>query len=84
MGAIAEFFMPLLFNVVFYGIGRIVIPIVSLGYLRAESAKEAMQFRMFIYDRRDDKIVISEFFTSAIGFLATIGLGVLIHSLTNY
>jgi len=84
MGAIAEFFMPLLFNVVFYGIGRIVIPILSFGYCRAETAKELMQGRMFIYDRRGDKIVISEFFTSVIGFLATIGLGVLTHSLTNY
>lgn len=70
--AVLEFFMPLVFNVVFYGIGRFVIPIVSLGRARAENVGEVFQFRTFIYTRREDKITISEFATSIIGLITVI------------
>lgn len=84
MAMVAELFLSLLFNVVFYAVGRFVIPIVSLGRARAENAREIVQGRTFIYDHRDGKVTISEFFTSAIGVIATIALGVLTYQLTHH
>ncbi len=65
--AILELFMPLLFDVVFYGVGRCVIPIVSLGRARAETPKEAIYSATVIYTRTDGKVVISGAFTMVFG-----------------
>ncbi|RZT09441.1 hypothetical protein SAMN05216319_2130 [Duganella sp. CF402] len=72
MGAVLEFFMPLVFNVLFYAIGRFIIPIVSFGHARAENAGEVFQFRTFICTRREGKLTFSEFATSIIGLIAAI------------
>jgi hypothetical protein len=70
--AILEFFVPLLFDVVFYGVGRFVIPIISLGRARAETPKEAIYSSTVIYTRTDDKLVISGAFTMLFGIACLI------------
>lgn len=70
--AILEFFAPLLFEVVFYGVGRFVIPIISLGRARAETPKEAIYSSTVIYTHTDGKLVISGAFTMVFGIVCLI------------
>ncbi|WP_343730679.1 hypothetical protein [Duganella sp.] len=79
--AILEFFMPLLFEVVFYGVGRFVIPIVSLGRARAETPKEAIYSSTVFYTRSEGKVVISGAFTMVFGIACLILLGILAYQL---
>lgn len=75
--AILEFFAPLLFEVVFYGVGRFIIPIISLGRARAETPKEAIYSSTVIYTRTDGKLVISGFITTFFGVICLILLAIL-------
>ena len=70
--AILEFFVPLLFDVVFYGVGRFVIPIISLGRARAETPREAIYSSTVFYARSEGKIVISGTFTIVFGIASLI------------
>ncbi|MYM66404.1 hypothetical protein GTP45_06080 [Pseudoduganella sp. FT55W] len=79
--AVLEFFIPLLFEVIFYGVGRILIPIVSLGRARAETPKEAIYSSTVIHTRIDGKVVISGAFTMVFGIASLILLAILAHYL---
>ncbi|MTV41501.1 hypothetical protein [Duganella radicis] len=75
--AILEFFVPLLFDVVFYGVGQVVIPIVSLGRARAETPKEAIYSSTVIYTRADGKLIVSGAFTMVVGIACLVLLCIL-------
>ena len=79
--AILEFFAPLLFDVVFYGVGRFVIPIVSLGRARAETPKEAIYSSTVIYTRTEGRVVISGAFTMVFGIICLILFAVVAYHL---
>jgi len=79
--AILEFFMPLLFEVVFYGVGRVLIPILSLGQARAETPKEAIYSSTVIHTRTGGKLVISAFITTFLGVICLIVFAILAYHL---
>lgn len=83
MAFIAECLISLLFNVVFYSIGRLIIPVLSLGHARAENVREIFYERTFVYSRRDGKVSFSEPATSLIGLAFLILLAILYHYMSK-
>lgn len=78
MGFIAEAIVQFFFEVLCYGIGRVLIPPLSFGTARAETLNEVSRDRSTVYTRRDGMIVLSDGVTSLIGmlFLFTFGIAV--------
>jgi hypothetical protein len=76
MSFIAEIFLSMFFEVVCYGIGRFLIPVLSLGTARAEHLKEFRYSQALVYSRRNGMIVFSDAVASLIGLLFLFALGV--------
>ena len=76
MAPIAEFVIPLFFEVICYPVGRFLVPILSLGTARAGGLKDSFKSSTVFY-RHENGIVLSAMLTGVIGLLALIGLCVL-------
>lgn len=76
MGFIAEAIIQFFLEVICYGIGRILIPLISFGTARAANLKELTRSGSTIYTRRDGVIVLSDDVTTLIGVIFLIILGI--------
>lgn len=80
--AIAEFVIPLFFEVICYSVGRFLVPILSLGTARAEGFKDSITSSTVFY-RRENGIVLSAMVTGVIGLITLIGFCVLAYFLSK-
>lgn len=77
MEFILEFFFEILFQVVFYGTGRVLIPCLTLGKVRGEGFKDETLAKKSYYWRGSKGLVLSSDVTIIIGFLFWIGVAVI-------
>jgi hypothetical protein len=69
MAIVAEFAFYLLMEVLMYGLGRCLIPIITLGRARAANAKEIFASSARVYAEKDGKLVFSEMASAMTGVL---------------
>jgi hypothetical protein len=74
MAIIAEFLVYIFMEFVFYGVGRLMITLVSFGQARTETFQEMKTNYARMYSVEDDKIVFTHRATSLIGVLTLFAL----------
>ncbi|MYN25610.1 hypothetical protein [Duganella levis] len=69
MAIVIEFAFYLLMEVILYAIGRVVIPIISLGRARAIHTKQFFRPKLVTYDEKTGQMLISTGGASLVGGL---------------
>lgn len=78
-----EFALYVLMEVILYGIGRIVIAVLSLGHARTQTFKETATAYYRFYSEEDGKTVFSHMAASMIGALTLTAIITLAIALRN-
>ncbi|MFZ6643646.1 hypothetical protein ACO0LL_28240 [Undibacterium sp. TC4M20W] len=76
MDFILEFFFEILFQVILYGTGRVLIPALTLGIMRGEGFKSKTPAGKSYYWRGSKGLVLSTNVTIFIGLLFWVGVAI--------
>jgi hypothetical protein len=83
MAIVIEFAFYLLMEVILYTIGRVVIPIISLGRARAIRTKEFFSGKLMTHDEKTGQMLISSGGASLVGGLTLWGVLLLSFALAH-